>query len=277
MSQLPYRLQSTFCALGTGLGSNSLTLLAGDGPTASSYTLTTPSGASDDLTISARNGATGVTTPAIIVDKAGNVSVPSLTGVGTIDGDLAVTGMVAAENMETSNGGPGYRVVGAGPSYVSAFAHIQGLTPATLIQSDDPIRFTRMGAEFGNTTLVQSAQGANTDVLQVSGTISPLKFTLPTEADALGAATAGKAAILEGSDDVVVYTTAVTANSIILVTRMGDPVMGPGNGSAQQSILVPSANIVPGVSFQAFLVDAETGINTAADRVNAEFSWIIIN
>jgi len=108
----------------------------------------------------------------------------------------------------------------------------------------------------------------------VTGDVAANRITLPVTGPG---PTAGKAFIAAGSDNVVVPTTAVTADSIILITRQGNQATGPGIGSGQQAIMVPSAQIIPGVSFEAFLVAPDTGIVVAASAVNAEFSWVILN
>lgn len=198
-----------------------------------------------------------------------------------IDGDLVVSGTISAADMEVPDGGAGYQVVGTGGAVVSRLSHTGGLVPKTMIQSDDLIFFTQLGVNNGNSYIQTSPVSLTpTDQMVLGGNlivtagVEAAKYNITQTG--LGGDSAGKNFIAVGSDDVVVNTTAVTANSTILITRMGAGAIGPGAGSGQGNIVVPSAQIVPGVSFQAFLVDGN-GINTAASNVNAEFSWVIIN
>lgn len=205
----------------------------------------------------------------------------STAGGSTIDGDLTITGTMTAQNYAANDQGPGYQMVGAGPTVHSRFTHIQGVAPRTMIQTNDPLYFNQLGQVNGNTFLQVTpfSVGSPADQLRVGGTLtvtgttSTARLTLPTTG---AGPTAGKSAILVGQDNIVIPTTAVTANSIILITRQGLGGNGPGKSSAQLNVIVPSAQIVPGVSFNAFLVDGD-GIYTAAATVNAEFSWVIIN
>jgi hypothetical protein len=192
----------------------------------------------------------------------------------TITGDLIVTGTVEAGAVEVANGGAGYQIVGAGPSTVSVFQHLEGFSPATYIRSNDPIVFSQIGAPSGNTSLVQSVQGANADVLTVGGTVSTIRLNL-----AAGAAlsTVGTATILVGQTNIVVPTTSVTANSKIFVSHAGAAAAGPGAGAAQGGLTVNPALIVPGTSFRIDLVDPTTGIAVAASLVGVPVNWFFIN
>lgn len=209
----------------------------------------------------------------------------SATG-DTITGNLVVSGSITAGPLGVivPDEGNGLTILN-GSTVETRIQHIQGVGPRTLIQSTDPIYFTQPGQVNGNTNLLVSTALSLADVLTVGGDISVSgtvssglvatdKIQLP---QGVANAAAGKSAILVGTDNIVVPTTAITADSVVLITRMGLGSAGPGNSSAQGNVIVPSANIVPGVSFEAFLVDPSTGIYVAASVVNAEFSWVIIN
>lgn len=203
----------------------------------------------------------------------------------TINGDLTVNGSISATGSITSGAlgviapddGNGFSVF-SGATLKSRFQHITGGT-RTLIQSTDPFYFTQVGQANGNTSLTVSAFGSDADVLTVGGEIntnilSTNRLTLPvTGLQPI----AGKSFIPVGQDNVTVPTFAILADSIVLITRMGAPTAGPGNGANQGTIVVPASQIVPGTSFEAHLVDPTTGVNVAASLVNAEFCWVIIN
>jgi hypothetical protein len=205
----------------------------------------------------------------------------------TITGDLVVTGSITCTGpgINVVDDGNGFSVLSGGSTVETRIQHIQGIGPRTLFQSADPIYFTQPGQVNGNTNLQVSAPLSQADLLTVGGDIlvSGTVTTTVLAADGIqlpvgvADATAGKSAILVGTDSLVVPTTAVGANSIVLITRMGLGSAGPGNSAVQGNVVVPSANIVPGVSFEAFLVDPATGIYVAASVANAEFSWVIIN
>lgn len=205
----------------------------------------------------------------------------------TITGDLVVTGSITCTGpgINVVDDGNGFSVLSGGSTVETRIQHIQGIGPRTLFESADPIYFNQPGQVNGNTNLQISAPLSQADLLTVGGDIlvSGTVTTTVLAADGIqlpvgvANAPAGKSAILVGTDSLVVPTTAVGANSIVLVTRMGLGSAGPGNSSAQGTVIVPSANIVPGVSFEAFLVDPSTGIYVAASVANAEFSWVIIN
>jgi hypothetical protein len=210
----------------------------------------------------------------------------SATG-DTITGDLVVTGSITCTGpgINVVDDGNGFSVLSGGSTVETRIQHIQGIGPRTLFESADPIYFNQPGQVNGNTNLQISAPLSQADLLTVGGNIlvSGTVTTTVLAADgiqlpvAVANAPAGKSAIVVGTDTVVVNTTAVGANSIVLITRQGAPTAGPGNGANQGTITVPSTAIVPGVSFEAYLVDPTTGVSVAASLVNAEFSWVIIN
>lgn len=200
---------------------------------------------------------------------------------GVITGNLTVEGTVFAGNVSSSgvvaSGPQGVTVpdLGNGLSILSGatvetrLQHIQAPAPRTLMSSDDPIYFTKPGQINGNTSLTISAFGAP-DILNVEGVVQANILRLD-------AGVCGSGAILVGQTNVTIPTTAVGANSIILVSHRGAAAAGPGNGAAQGGLTVNPALIVPGVSFRVDLVDPATGIAVAASLVNAEFNWLLIN
>jgi len=185
---------------------------------------------------------------------------------GATSGDLTVGGTLFINNDVDFKGDTG--------TLEGRITAGQSVNNTLYIQTTGRVDFTQIGTGSANTYVQVSPFGSGGDQLVVGGTVSANKLALPT---AGAAPTAGVSAIPAGNDNVVVPTTAVTANSIILVTRMGDQAAGPGIGSGQMSIMVPSTRIIPGVSFEAYLVNPMTGIVVAANTVNAGFSWCIIN
>lgn len=79
-----------------------------------------------------------------------------------------------------------------------------------------------------------------------------------------------------GDSNTTVFSSAINSTSIVLFTRRGAPVPGPGKGPGQGTLVVDPASIVDGVSFRVDLVDAN-GVIVAASNVVAEFDWFIIN
>ncbi len=203
------------------------------------------------------------------------------TNGGTIEGELTVKDEISIAPSVTS----GSSTLALGPGVAPDYPY------TSLIQSVPVDIATSVGSELAfytrqNILATPPAIAMRIDSTQnvtmfgnlqvnniLTGNVSANAITLPVVGPG---PTAGKAFIPAGSDNVVVPTTAVTADSIILVTRMGNQATGPGIGSGQQFIMVPSAQIVPATHFEAFLVDA-SGIVVAANTVNAEFSWVIIN
>jgi hypothetical protein len=201
------------------------------------------------------------------------------SGGGTITGGLTVTGeVVAGQGLVTFEGAGlgGLEILNAaGTAQVSRIQHLPGGSPRTIVQSTDPIFFNQIGTAQGNTSLTVSAFGANTDLLVVGGTVAAQKLELDTGG---AASVCGRDTIPAAATNVVIATTAVTANSIIFVSHAGAAVAGPGNGGAEFGLTVNPALIVPGVSFRVDLVDPATGIAVAATFAGGvEFTYLIIN
>jgi len=200
---------------------------------------------------------------------------------GTVDGDLIVTGNIESDKTVASSGGntDTFAIMKwDNGQQVAVFGSLNEATPPGPYL---PIWFQQFSIPNAETPMVITATqdvGIGTTTpsskLEVVGAVTAEKLILPTTGPA---PTAGVASIPSGSDNVVVNTTAVTADSIILTTRMGNASAGPGIGTGQQAIMVQSSQIVPGVSFEAFLVDPATGIKIQANTVSADFSWVIIN
>jgi hypothetical protein len=198
-----------------------------------------------------------------------------------VDGDIIATGNIESAKSVASSGGnvDTFAIMKwDNGQQVAVFGSLNEETPPGPFE---PIWFQQFNSTTAATPMVITATqnvGIGTTTpsskLDVSGTVTAQKLVLPATG---GAATAGTASILAGQNNVIVQTSAVTANSIILTTRMGNPATGPGVGSGQQSIMVPSSQIVPGVSFNAFLVDASSGIQVASSTVNSIFSWVLFN
>jgi hypothetical protein len=203
------------------------------------------------------------------------------TAGGVIDGSILATGNIDTEGVFISTGGTADQKAvmkwdtGNGTAVFGSFNSADPAGPYLPISFR---QFNTAGDVPAMTITPTQSIGIGTttpaSLLDVSGTVTARKLVLPT---AGGAATAGTASILAGQNNVIVQTSAVTANSIILTTRMGNAATGPGVGSGQQAIMVPSSAIVPGVSFNAFLVDASSGIQVASSVVNSQFSWVLFN
>jgi hypothetical protein len=84
----------------------------------------------------------------------------------------------------------------------------------SFVQSTNPIVFTQVNTGSGNSSLVVSAAGANTDVLTIGGTVSARNLDL---LDAGAAAVIGTATLTSGT--VTVNTTACDVTSYIIVSR----------------------------------------------------------
>ena len=194
--------------------------------------------------------------------------VTTLSDNTTIDGTLAVRNGVIFKDLTGTN--TGLNVSTAGPAGTNG-----------TIETNGTLYLGQLTAgTSANSYFTPSAAGNYSDVLILGGTLivtgptATAKLTLPVSGLA---PTSGTGSIAVGTASVVINTSAVTALSIILITRMGGATSGPGKGTAQESIQVPSALIVPYNSFEVLLVDSVTGTNIAASIVAAEFSWVLIN
>lgn len=195
---------------------------------------------------------------------------------GTVDGNVSAAVFEASSGYIAPQGGGKLGLVfqDASGSQQFRLACLGPASPRNIIQTNAPLYFNQIGTANGNTSLTVSAFGANADLLNVGGTLAAQRLSLTTGG---AAPSCGSGAILVGQTNVVIPTTVVTANSIILVSHSGAAAAGPGNGAAQGGLTVNPALIVPGVSFRVDLVDPTTGIAVAASLVNAEFNYLIIN
>ena len=204
------------------------------------------------------------------------------TNGGVITGNVTLEGALYTSQgvIQTPFGGgkAGYQFQDASGVETFRLASLGPSSPQNIIQSSVPLVFTQLGQANGNTQLVTSTVGANTDVLTVGGTanvgtLGALKLSLATGA----AGITGTGTIAVGATNVVIATTAVTANSRIFIQHNGAASAGPGEGAGQGGITVSQAAIVPGTSFRVDLVDPATGISVAATLVDVTFSWLIVN
>lgn len=199
------------------------------------------------------------------------------SGGGAVSGSLTVKDDLNVVPSVTS--GSSTIALGPQPSGDYPYTSLIESTPVDILTSlGSELRFyTRENILATPPTLAMTIDSTQNVTMTGGLTVDEVatnKLILPTTG---AGPTAGTASIPAGNDNVVVNTTAVTADSIILTTRMGNASAGPGIGTGQHIIMVQSTQIVPGVSFEAFLVDAITGIKIAADTVSADFSWVIIN
>ena len=138
---------------------------------------------------------------------------------GTIEGDLTVTGTVAAEDMEVADNGAGYQIVGAGPTVVTRLQHVPGISPRTILQTNDPLYFNQLGQVNGNTTLTTSAPLANADVFVVGGAI---RMTDPGNGIYIIAGDGGGNVTLQSAGDVLFTEFGqVTGNSSYALSTAG--------------------------------------------------------
>lgn len=220
----------------------------------------------------------------VIRESHANNDTPCWVSVdgGAVEGPLTVKDVLGVVPSVTS----GTSTIALGPQPSGDFPY------TSLIESTPVDILTSLGSELSfytrqNIPATPPALAMTIDSTQnvtifgdltvdniVTGDVAANRITLPTVGPG---PTAGVGSIKAGQNNEIIPTTAVTADSIILVTRMGNAATGPGIGSGQQAIMVPSSQIVPGVHFEAFLVDPATGIQVAANTVDAEFSWVIIN
>jgi hypothetical protein len=224
-----------------------------------------------------------------------NPSTPCWLGTsgGTISGNLVVDGNIGASGSVTAGQGfvtvesasvNGFSVLNTAQTQtVTNIQHLPAPSSRTVIQSGDPFVFAKVGASNGNTVLTTSAFGANTDQLEVLGTIQTLnlsanKLSLLGSGSPAPAAVVGTATITVASTltYVIVNTTAVTATSKIFVSHAAASVAGPGNGGAQGGLTVNPTFIVPGVSFRIDLVAPATGIAVAPTLNDVPINWLII-
>ena len=89
-------------------------------------------------------------------------------------------------------------------------------------------------------------------------------------------ATCGTGTIPVGATNVVINTTAITANSKVFMSFVGSPSAGPGNGPSQGNLIHNSGLVVPGTSFRIDHTDTN-GVSTAVAGQNVTFVWMIIN
>lgn len=226
-----------------------------------------------------------------------SVSGDVINGDFTVTGTLEVEGNTTLSTLDVVRTFPSLGVISVGTTLNQGLELTSDASGTSgQINTDFDLYFGKKGTSGGNTFLTPGV-GVNTDAMTVGGTLTingtlsipPGSDIIADEIDvsdlAAGAIflptggtnpTAGTASIPVAADNVVVSTTAVTANSIVLVTRMGAVSAGPGAGSGQGTIVVNSAQIVPNVSFRADLTDGD-GVTVAASNVDAEFSWVIIN
>lgn len=186
---------------------------------------------------------------------------------------INATGQINCLSLNTSGAGGvvcregaggGFQILDATGAFLrSRVQHILAPAGATVIQSDDPVVFTRIGATQGNTSLTVSAFGANADLLTVGGTVSALNLELE---DTGAAAVIGTATLTNGTE--TVNTTACDVTSYILLTRLG---IGASTALGELRVSNQGANNFTVVSAQpATPASTETGDESA-------FHWMIVN
>ena len=200
------------------------------------------------------------------------------TAGGAVDGPLTVKDSLAV--IPSTLSGSASLILGPIPTGDAPYTSLIVSTPVDIATSlgSELLFYTRRNTPGLPPSLAMSIDSVQ-DItmeqnLNVVGTIATSKLILPTTGTAR---TAGIASIPVGQATLIVPTTAVTADSIILITRMGDVSGGPAIGSGQQTIMAPTSQIVPGLRFQVGLVNPASGTIIAASTVDAEFSWVIIN
>lgn len=200
---------------------------------------------------------------------------------GVITGNVTMEGALYTDEgviAQVGGGKAGFQFQDPSGNETFRLASLGPASPQNIIQSTFPLVFTQIGQANGNTRLVTSTVGANADVLTVGGTanvgtLGALRMSLATGA----AGITGTATIAVGQTNIVVNTTAVTANSKIFVSHAGAPSAGPGAGAGQGGLTVGTATIVPGTSFRIDLIDPATGISVAASLVDVPINWLIVN
>jgi hypothetical protein len=195
-----------------------------------------------------------------------NNSTPNWVGVngGTVRGPVNIQSPAGALNFLDASGNQISRIV----------AEKSGTQPneGTLyLQSDVAVAFTTQNDSQYNSFITIDDFGGE-DLLVVGGQTNTRTLGL---SGAAGTGSCGFAQIALGATSVVVPTTAVELDDIILFTRIGATSAGPGNGVGQGTLIYRNTDIVPNTSFTVYLVNS-SGIITPAVTTSADFYWVII-
>lgn len=190
----------------------------------------------------------------------GNTSL-TLSAFGANTDVLAVGGSVTAANiMQVLDTTPGFVVQGGGGA-TSRFRHQQGITPATVIESFDPIYFNQVGNNVGNTYLELSAPSSGGDRLFVGGTVETLNLRLNSTG---GGAVIGSGTLAAGI--ATINTTASDVTCYIMLTRTN---LNASTAVGELRIVNKIAN-----SFTVNSVDALGAIVVGDD---SDFDWVLFN
>lgn len=203
---------------------------------------------------------------------------------GTINATGAVNAFTLNARQDATNGGTAHYVFS---DLAGVIRWGLGLQPAeTGGNAGADLHFYSYadnGAFIGSPLVLTRATGEVTiPATLTAGNLSISSFFdgtgLPSPV-AAGTAQTGKATIANGTTNVVINTTQIAANSIVLVTRRNAAAAGPGSGPAGEALTVPTGApfIVPGASFTVQLVDPTTGIIVAAANGDVNFDFVIIN
>jgi hypothetical protein len=196
-----------------------------------------------------------------------NTATPNWVGVngGTVRGAINVQSPAGAIDFLDVSGNSISRIV-------AEKAGTQPNEGVLYLQSDVAVAFTTQGTSQYNSFITIDDFGGE-DLLVVGGQTNTRTLGL---SGAPGTGACGFASIPLGANNVVVPTTAIALDDIILFTRVGNPAAGPGSGVGQGGLMYRNSDIVEGVSFTVYLVDPATGIITNAVTTSADFYWVII-
>jgi hypothetical protein len=196
-----------------------------------------------------------------------NTVTPNWVGAngGTVRGDLNIQSPGGAIDFLDASGNSISRIV-------AEKAGTQPNEGVLYLQSDVAVAFTTQNNSQYNSFLTIDDFGGE-DLLVVGGQTNTRTLGL---SGAAGTGACGFAQIALGANNVVVPTTAISLDDIILFTRIGNPSSGPGSGVGQGGLMYLNSDIVEGVSFKVYLVDPATGIITNAVTTSADFYWVII-
>jgi len=195
-----------------------------------------------------------------------NTVTPNWVGAngGTVRGDLNIQSPGGAIDFLDASGNSISRIV-------AEKAGVQPNEGILYLQSDLAVAFTTQNNSQYNSSLTIDDFGGE-DLLIVGGQTNTRTLAL---SGAAGTGSVGFSSIPLGATSVVVNTTAVELDDIILFTRIGATSAGPGNGVGQGTLIYRNSDIVPNTSFTVYLVNS-SGIITPAVTTSADFYWVII-
>lgn len=191
-------------------------------------------------------------------------------GSHVITGDLEVTGSITCSGpgINVVDDGNGYTVIGGGGTIETRLQHIQGPGPRTLLQSTDPIYFTRPTEVNGSSFLTIGPVLSVTDELTIGGTMK-----------VVSQAGSEYAISNDGAGDMVIQTNSVvkfcqqgltTGNSSYITSVAGtnNDVLQWGGTVSAKALELEDAGVAPVIG-RATLSAGTALVNTTACDVGS--------